>query len=76
MVKARYDIREKMTKIWKSQPKEVLQSWIDAILTEASDELSLWETNFIISVNEQVKYKELTQRQEEILEKIYAEKTK
>jgi hypothetical protein len=65
-----------MSKIWKQQPFEVLQSWIDAILTEASDDLNDWETKFIDDMNIRVSNKwPLTETQEKKLESIYAEKT-
>jgi hypothetical protein len=68
--------RLKMAKVWVPQPREVIQSWIDAIVEEAQDELNSWESNFIESIS--IHFNRggiLTQRQEEILEKIYAEKT-
>jgi hypothetical protein len=66
-----------MAPIRKPIKNEVLQSWIDAILEEASDELNDWEIDFIHNVAVRVAHKqELSIRQEEILEKIYAEKTK
>ena len=65
-----------MAKIWQPQPFEILQSWLDAIIDEASDKLSNWETGFIENISDRVAHKwPLTQRQEEILEKIYSEKT-
>jgi hypothetical protein len=66
-----------MARIWEPQPFEVLQSWIDAILEEASDELNDWETHFISDIAFKVANKwSLTKYQEEKLESIYAEKTK
>ena len=63
-------------KIWQPQPFEVLQQWIDTIQDEASDKLSNWEINFMENISSRVASKwPLTQRQEEILEKIYSEKT-
>lgn len=65
-----------MPAIWKPQPKEVLISWIEAIVDEASEKLSEWETNFVNSCYDQLQYKSsLSEKQEKILEKIYAEKT-
>jgi hypothetical protein len=65
-----------MPRIWQQQSWEVLQSWIDAIIEEASDELNDWETKFIEDMAIRVANKwSLTQRQEEILERIYADKT-
>ncbi len=66
-----------MALIWKSVGNETLQSWVDAIIDEASDDLNDWETKFIEDMKIKIDNKwSLTQRQEEILEKIYAEKTK
>lgn len=65
-----------MAAIWKPQPFEVLQHWIDTILEEASDELNDWETRFVDDMRVKVLNKwSLTQTQEEKLESIYAEKT-
>ena len=65
-----------MPPIWKPQPPEVLKSWVDAIMQEASDDLSDWETKFIENINARlIAGKPLSQAQEETLEKIYAEKT-
>lgn len=66
-----------MPKIWKPQPVEVYINWIETILDEASDELNEWESNFVNDISIKVlNGGTLTQRQEEILERIYAEKTK
>lgn len=65
-----------MAKIWQPQSFEVLQSWIDAIIDEASDNLNDWETNFIEDMSIRVANKwTLTENQEKKLEAIYAEKT-
>lgn len=65
-----------MAPIWKPQPNEVLKNWVDTILEEASDNLNDWETKFIDDMQLRINNKwSLSQRQEEILEKIYAEKT-
>lgn len=57
-------------------PEEILRQWIDAIKTEASDKLSSWETDFVESVESAVNLVgRLSQKQEEILERIYSEKT-
>lgn len=62
--------------MWKPQPFDVLQHWIDTILEEASDELNDWETRFVEDMRVKVLNKwSLTQAQEEKLESIYAEKT-
>lgn len=66
-----------MALAWKPQPREVIKSWIDAIITEASDDLTAWELKFISDIEIKVDNGwMLTQKQEEILERIYAEKTK
>lgn len=65
-----------MPPIWQPKDQALLQSWIDAIVEEASDKLSSWETEFIDSIQAQLlKRGQLSQKQEEILERIYAEKT-
>lgn len=65
-----------MAKIWQPQPFEVLQSWIDAIIDEASDNLNDWETNFIEDMSIRVANRwSLSENQEKKLESIYAEKT-
>lgn len=62
---------------WKPLTQETYQSWIDAIIAEASDELSDWESEFVESVNTYLARKgTLTEKQAKILERIYAEKTK
>ncbi len=54
---------------------EVLYSWLNAI-EETGRGLSKWEEEFVESVREQLKnVGRLTERQQEILERIYAEKT-
>ena len=66
-----------MAAIWKPKDKVLLLSWIDAIKDECSDNLSTWETDFVDSVEEQLnRYGKLSEKQEEILERIYAENTK
>lgn len=65
-----------MAEVWKSQPKDVLKAWIGAIDDE-SEELTEWEVNFINSIDEQlVRSGSLSQKQQEILEKIYVKYTK
>lgn len=66
-----------MSRIWQSQPREVLQSWIDAILEEASDDLNDWESYFINDMAIRIANGwSITETQERKLESIYAEKTK
>jgi hypothetical protein len=65
-----------MAPIWKPQPFEVLNHWLDAILSEASDELNDWETKFVDDMMIRVANKwALSQTQEEKLEQIYAKYT-
>ena len=66
-----------MAGLWKPQPREVIESWIEDIISEAADKLTPWETNFVESVSKQLdRTGSLSQKQEEILERIYAEKTR
>lgn len=66
-----------MSAIWKPQPIEVYQSWIDAIRDEASDKLSSWETDFVNNIQISLGYRgSLSEKQSTVLERIYAEKTK
>jgi hypothetical protein len=65
-----------MAPIWKPQSFEVLNHWLDAILSEASDELDDWETRFVDDMMIRVANKwALSQTQEEKLEQIYAKYT-
>lgn len=65
-----------MAAIWQPKDKDTLLYWISTIENEASDKLTDWESNFIESINRQLAYKgELSEQQEKILERIYAEKT-
>lgn len=66
-----------MAEKWKPTEPEVLQSWIDALEDECSDELSDWENSFVNDMaNRLMRGSTLTQSQEEKLEEIYAKKTK
>ncbi len=65
-----------MSKIWQSQPIEVYRSWVDAITSEASDQLNDWETNFVNDMDERLsQLRNLTESQAEHLERIYAKYT-
>lgn len=65
-----------MPPIWQPKDPEILRSWVDAIMEEASDKLSSWEIDFVESIDRQLRGgRVLSQKQEEILERIYAEKT-
>lgn len=71
------DKEDRMSQIWKPQSNETHRYWIDTIMTEALEDLTDWETNFIDNVGTIIYNKgTLSQRQEEILERIYAGKTK
>ena len=64
-----------MAEVWKSKPTRVLQDWIDQCIE--STQLTHWERDFVESVGEQLERRgTLSERQQEILERIYAEKTK
>jgi uncharacterized membrane-anchored protein len=57
------------------QPIKVIKDWIHLIQTEGQD-LTSWEEDFVESLNEQIKRSgRISERQEEILDKIYTEKT-
>jgi len=54
----------------------VYLSWLEAIEAEASDELTPWETDFIDSVGPRLRGGQIpSEKQAEILERIYSEKT-
>jgi len=68
-----------MAEVWKPYQKSVVQHWIDALLDrkELMEELTDWEYDFILSIKQQLRYKEsLTKQQQDTLENIYANKTK
>jgi hypothetical protein len=66
-----------MSSIWNPQPWEVLDSWVKAILEEASDDLNDWESHFVEEISIKIANRwPLTIAQERKLEDIYAEKTK
>jgi len=57
------------------QTKEVITDWIERVNTEGRG-LSKWESSFMESITDQFeRSRSLSDRQEEILERIYAEKT-
>ena len=65
-----------MAKMWRATDLQVIKSWIDAILEESEEKLTDWERDFVTSVQARNNLGlDLTQRQEEILERIYSEKT-
>ena len=66
-----------MAKVWEPEPIEVYQAWIETISDEASDNLTNWENQFIVSLMERLHSgRNLTQAQAETLERIYSEMTK
>ncbi len=65
-----------MAPIWKPKDPDLLKSWVDSIMKEASDELTDWESRFVDDMNTRLdKGYVLTEDQENKLEEIYAEKT-
>lgn len=69
--------KKQMAEIWKPQDITVYCNWRDVIMTEASDDLTNWESNFIESIGLRLDRKiNLSERQAEILERIYTEYTK
>lgn len=65
-----------MAEMWKPKDPNLLRSWLDAILMEASDKLNDWETKFISDMEDIMDVgRRLSQSQEEKLEQIYAAKT-
>lgn len=65
-----------VAKIWEPLNIEVYKDWLATIEDEASDKLSSWETDFIESIGLWLRSgRQLTQKQAEILERIYADKT-
>ena len=58
-----------------THPKEVISHWIITINDEGRN-LSKWETDFMESVTEQFEDRgSVSDKQEEIIERIYADKT-
>ena len=57
------------------QPPAVIQNWIETVQTEGRG-LSKWEQDFIASLSEQFDERgTVSEKQQEILERIYADKT-
>lgn len=66
-----------MPKIWKPTNPETLKYYLITILDEASDELTEWESNFVNDISIRLfSGGGLSQKQEEVLEKIYVRVTK
>lgn len=58
-----------------TNPKEVIEHWIQTINEEGRD-LTKWEDDFMESVTEQFEERgTVSDKQEEIIERIYADKT-
>ena len=58
-----------------TKPKAVIESWIELVNTEGRG-LSRWEQDFMDSITQQFyETASLSDRQEEILERIYSERT-
>jgi len=58
-----------------TKDKETIEYWIETVNTEGKN-LSKWEEDFMKSITEQFEEKKwLSDKQEDILERIYAEKT-
>ena len=58
----------------KRQPREVLEQWIGAV-NEGGRRLTAWELQFMESITEQFDGgSSLSEKQEELLERIYVEK--
>lgn len=65
-----------MSKIWQPQSHLVYETWIDTIISEASNELNDWEIKFIESMRERVIMKlNISELQAEKLESIYVKYT-
>jgi hypothetical protein len=63
--------------MWHPYDKSTYESWINAILDEASDELTDWESSFVKSLKNQLKYNSnFSRAQSEKLERIYTRYTK
>ncbi len=58
------------------QPKEVIKDWIDRVNTEGRG-LTAWEEGYMEDITDQFETcGRLTDKQEEILERIYAQRTR
>jgi hypothetical protein len=65
-----------MAELWRQQPIEVYQGWLEAIESEASDKLNDWETQFIGSMQTKLlKGHNLTEFQAKKLEEVYVKYT-
>jgi hypothetical protein len=58
-----------------TKPKAIIESWIELVNAEGRN-LSKWEQDFMDSLTEQFEARgSISDRQEEILERIYSERT-
>ena len=65
-----------MAAVWKQQPDEILKDWLFQAMYKSTD-LTDWERNFLVSIDKQYrKTGKLSKKQQDILERIYAEKTR
>ncbi len=64
-----------MAQMLKPQPIEVYKDWLKAILDEASDQLTDWESNFISNIENRLTVGPLTEGQANKLESIYVKYT-
>ena len=61
---------------WMTEKQKLYKSWIDACINESKRRLSKWEEEFLESISDQLTNRgDLSERQAEILERIYSEKT-
>jgi hypothetical protein len=67
-----------MSAKWKPQPKQVLLHWISSLDDPVVKEtLTDWEAHFVASLSFQVaRHGTCSEKQQDILERIYAEKSK
>ena len=66
-----------MSLIWRPYDKETYRTWLDAIIDEASDELTDWESKFINNMQVQLSFNSnFSRNQSEMIERIYAKYTK
>lgn len=60
----------------KRQPREVLQQWVDSVLDQG-ERMTDWELHFAESIADQLEFGSgVSERQEEILERLYVDKVR
>lgn len=65
-----------MAELWKPQSIETYKTWVDALVTEASEKMNDWETTFIANITMRLDSGvNLTEPQAEILERLYTKLT-